>query len=250
MKTMTDLIAAELGKLRSVRTTWGLLAAGLALAALSVAATIVSASQVGVDLASADGIASLFGGGAGSAAVLALVLGLLMTAGEFRHGTITTTLLAVPDRRRVVAAKVAAGALAGAVFGLAAALLTFAVAVPWLAVDGVAVAYGSGDVWLSVLGGIAVTVLYAPIGVGVGALLPNQVAAICASLGWVFVLEPLLLQFLPEVGRWVPGGAASALLRAPLPELLSAWAGGLLFAAYAAALAVAGAAVLARRDVS
>lgn len=247
---MSALITAELAKLRSVRTTWGLLVASLALAALSVAATIVSASTVGVDLGSADGIAALFGGGAGSASTLALVLGLLMAAGEFRHGTIPTTLLAVPDRRRVVAAKVAAGALAGAAFAAAAALLTLAVAVPWLAAEGVEVRYASGDVWWSLLGGVVVSALYAPVGVGVGTLLPNQVAAICASLGWVFVLEPLLLQFLPEVGRWVPGGAASALLRAPLPELLPAWGGGLLFAAYAAALAVAGAAALARRDVS
>lgn len=247
---MSALIPAELAKLRSVRTTWGLLVAGLALAALSVAATIVSASAVGVDLESADGIGSLFGGAAGAASTLALVLGLLMTAGEVRHATITSTLLAVPDRRRVVAGKVVAGAMAGAALGLASALLTFAVAVPWLAAEGVDVAYGSADVWLPALGGVAVTALYVPIGVGVGTLLPNQVAAICASLGWVFVLEPLLLQFLPEVGRWVPGGAASALLRAPLPDLLPAWGGGLLFLAYAAALAVVGAAVLTRRDVS
>lgn len=246
---MSALIGAELAKLRSVRSTWFLLVAGLALAALSVAATIVSAPQLGVELEAAAGIAALFGGGAGAASTLALVLGLLMSAGEFRHATITSTLLAVPDRRRVVAAKVAAGALAGAALGLAATLLTFAVAVPWLAAEGVAVAYGGADVWLPALGGVAVTALYVPLGVGVGALLPNQVAAICASLGWVFVLEPLLLQFLPDVGRWVPGGAAAALLRAPLPELLPAWSGGLLFAAYAAALALAGAAALTRRDI-
>ena len=48
---------------------------------------------------------------ASSGALLLLVIGILMTAGEFRHGTATATFLISPYRRRVIGAKLAAAAL-------------------------------------------------------------------------------------------------------------------------------------------
>ena len=50
----------------------------------------------------------------------ALVLGIRSVTDEVRHGSLVPTLLATPDRRRVVLAKLAIVAGAGAVFGLAA----------------------------------------------------------------------------------------------------------------------------------
>ena len=71
---------------------------------------------------------------AGSSGVLTvLIIGILIMAGEFRHGTVTSTFLVSPKRGRVVGAKIVASALVGAAIAMAAAVLTLAVSVPWLA---------------------------------------------------------------------------------------------------------------------
>ena len=69
---------------------------------------------------------------ASSGGVMLLLIGILVMAGEFRHVTATATFLITPERRRVVAAKIAAAAIVGACVGVVASLLTVAVALPWL----------------------------------------------------------------------------------------------------------------------
>ena len=88
-----------------------------------------------------------------------LVLGILVMAGEFRHGTATSTFLITPDRRRVVAAKVVAASLVGVVLALVTSVVTLAVAIPWLQADGVDVASYGSDIALGLLGSIAATAL-------------------------------------------------------------------------------------------
>lgn len=243
---MTALVSTELLKLRTIRTTWVLLALAVALAALSVAVTVATATEMGLDLETAEGTRTLVAAGA---PILVLFLGIVMTTGEFRHRTITSSLLATPERARVVLAKAAAAALAGLAFALVTLAVTFAIAVPWLAAEGLDVAWSGRDVWVPVLGVVVAATLEGPLGVGVGALLPNQVAALGAAIGWSFVVEPLLVQFLPSVGQWVPGGASAALQALPL-DLLPMWGGGLLFAGYALLALVAGAAALRSRDIA
>ena len=53
--------------------------------------------------------------------------GILITAGESRHGTATSTFLISPDRRRVIAAKLVAASLVGAAVAVVAALLPLAI---------------------------------------------------------------------------------------------------------------------------
>ena len=89
-------------------------------------------------------------------------------------------------------------------------------------------------------------------GVGLGALMTNQTLAVTATLVWVFVLENLLAAFAPGVGRFFPGGAASAMssVAPPSGEALPFWIAGLLTAGYALVAAEAGARLIARRDVT
>jgi hypothetical protein len=89
------------------------------------------------------------------------------------------------------------------------------------------------------------------IGVGIGALVRNQNIAVTGVLVWTVGIETLLVTFVPEIGRWLPGGASSALTGVATPErgLLAGWAGALVLAAYATAFVAAGARVLVRRDV-
>src|ERR1017187_4362084 len=131
---MKNLIHAELLKLRTTRMIYGLALAALALVPISVMGAIVSAgkSHGGPALNTAEGMRSVMS--AGSSGVLTvLVIGILIMAGEFRHGTVTSTFLVSPKRGKVVGAKIVAAGLVGTGIALASSALTLAVALPWLA---------------------------------------------------------------------------------------------------------------------
>jgi ABC-2 type transport system permease protein len=151
-----------------------------------------------------------------------------------------------------VGAKLIAASLAGAGLAAVASVVTLAVAVPWLAAKDIHVSILSGDVGLVLLAAIAATALYAVVGVGVGSLIRNQTAAVVIALLWVMIVESLLVTFLPEVGRWLPGGAVAALTAVATRDggLLPMWAGGLLFAAYGLGFAATGSRFVLRRDVA
>ncbi|CAN5600349.1 hypothetical protein BH20ACT2_BH20ACT2_21600 [soil metagenome] len=108
------------------------------------------------------------------------------------------------------------------------------------------------DICLVVLGATAGTVLYGALGVAVGALVRNQTAAVVVSLFWIMVVESLLVGLVPVVGRWVPGGAASALTSATVKagDLLPMWAAALVLAAYAGGFALVASRLVLRRDVA
>lgn len=143
----------------------------------------------------------------------------------------------------------------GAVFAVLSGIVALGLSLGLVAVRGGEARVDAGV--LQVLAGcLLVLLLYGPIGLGVGALVRNQVAAVVVALAWVFVVEQLLVALLPEVGRWTPGGATAAVLQlgdlATLGngELLPAWAGALLLVAYALLLAGAGARTTLRRDLT
>jgi ABC-2 type transport system permease protein len=192
---------------------------------------------------------------AGLAQAFALVLGVLAITTEFRHGTITPTLLIVPRRTRLLAAKLGASALTGLVLGL---LTTGAVA---LIVSAIASARGYDDgssgsaVLRMVVGGTIAAGLFGVLGLGLGAIVRNQVGAIIGGLVYMLVVEPLA-GIIPTFGDWVGkyglGGTSGALAHTgdPTADVLSQVPGGLLLAAYAAILLIIGTALVNRRDVS
>lgn len=249
---MTNLIRAELLRYRTTRmTAW--MALGLAVGVvLTLAAAIVPAGQNGLaPLDSTEGVRNVMAAAA-TGTTLMLFLGIIAMAGEFRHGTATPMFLVTPDRGRVVAAKLAAAALVGLVFSAAAVVLTLGIGIPWLGSEGVDATSVAGDVAVVLLGAVVATVLYGAVGVGVGSLVRNQTTAVVLALVWVMIVESLLIGFAPEAGRWLPGGAAAALTNTPTSEggLLPMWGGGVLFAAYAAAFAMAGTRFTVRRDIT
>ncbi len=96
---MTDLIAAEFLKLRTTRTFWWLTGSGIVLGALITVAQLATS-----DVSDASEARSLLSN-ATTVFIFLVLLGVVGTAGEYRHGTITTTLLGAPDRLRFVLAK-------------------------------------------------------------------------------------------------------------------------------------------------
>jgi ABC-2 type transport system permease protein len=241
---MTALVSAEFLKLRTTRTAYGFLAA-IVLLTLGV----VAANSANVSTRTKEDLLEALSG-AGIAAALLLVLGIVATTGEHRHGTITSSLLASPDRRRLIGAKVLAYLVTGALLGLAAVIATLAVAVPWLSArDAPLDLLDAGD-YLGLLGkGVAVSALSGAVGVGIGAIVRNQVAAVVGTLIYLFVVEPVIGVISSEVAAYTIGGSQSSLTAAPVEDALAPLPGGLLLAAWALVLVIVGAELEERRDV-
>jgi ABC-2 type transport system permease protein len=248
---VTGLLRAELLKIRSTRMWWGLLAGALVFVAVQVVALILVAGQQGAPSLDQASTVRTVWGSAGTGSTFVLVLGILGMTTEYRHMTITSTFLATPRRGRVVVAKLVAHAVFGVLFGVACVALTAALAVPLLALKGAATIPTSTI--LQVLAASVVGLgVYAVVGVGVGSFIRNQIAAIVGALVWVFLVESLVIALLPQVGKWLPGGAASAMLQATSTRghLLEPWAGGLLFLGYGLAFAALAAVTTQRRDIT
>lgn len=248
---MIGLVRAELLKIRSTRMWWGLLAGTAAFVALTVVATVLAAGQQGAPSLDDPATVRSAWAAASSGTTFTLILGILAMTTEFRHQTISATFLATPRRARVVVAKMLANGLFGTLFGLVGTALTAALAFPLLALRDAPAIPGS-TIAQVLVAGVLGTGVYAVVGVGVGALVRNQIAAILGSLVWVMLIEALLVALLPEVGRWLPGGAASAMLQVPSirGELLPTWAGTTLFVGYGLAFAAAAVTTTLRRDIT
>ena len=249
---MTRLVHSELLKLRTTRTARVLLTLAAAGTAALIAIVLLLAGQPGQPALGPDALRQLVLVPAQPLTLAALVLGVLGMAGEFRHGTATSTFLVTPRRGRVVAAKLAAAAVTGLAMSLASSAAVLAVGLPWLRAKGIEVAVADPGVAARVAGLAAAVALYAVLGTGLGALLRNQVAAVVVGLLWWSqgverVLTGILHQ--PGLERWLPMGAASA-LTAPGDGTLPMWAGALVFAAYGLGLALLGGRMVARRDLT
>jgi ABC-2 type transport system permease protein len=249
---MIRLIRAEFTKLATTRLIYGLAAAMAAFAVLTVAAIILDVE--GAPPLSAYSLPVFVAAPVTLLSGAALLLGILGMAGEFRHQTVTQTFLVTPDRGRVVAAKLVAYPLAGIALTLVTLAITAAVATGWLAATGITpslpepVAYALGHV---LLGAVLAAGLCGLVGVGVAALVRNQVAALVGVAVWALVVEGLLMSLLnaPSLAKWLPSAAAAALTN-PGGGHLSRLGGSLLLAGYALALALAGTRLVVRRDIT
>jgi ABC-2 type transport system permease protein len=244
---MTGLVAAELLKLRTTRTFWGLMGATLALVVLVTGLTLAFS-----DFYSEDDVRSLLST-AGASGIFLLVLGGVVTAGEYRHGTIAWTLLVTPRRARALLAQVLACAAAGLVVGLVAVLLTAAIGLPWLQAKD-APSLSSGETVGLFAGCILYTSLAAALGAGAGSLLRNQVGAVVLLLVVLFVVDPAAAALADDYARYSLSGLATALTGAPASdaaanELLPFWAAALVWTGYTALVVGAAAWLTSRRDV-
>ncbi len=201
--------------------------------------------------------------------LLALVLGILSMGQEFRHKTITGTFLAGPRRTQVVLAKVAGlgvvvtvnavAHLAGVLIGGAIVLTTQGF--PWFPEP--------GQLVRTLLLLILVLVLWGLFGLGLGVLIPNQIAALFTGVAMAWILEPLLgwgLSYLDggeQVARFFPSQATTATLSVfsgadinitqsmgGSPDQLSWWGGALTLLTYAAVMTFVGIWLTRRRDIS
>jgi phosphatidylglycerophosphate synthase len=186
-----------------------------------------------------------------AAVFIALVLGIVIGAGEFASGTITQTFLAVPRRERVIAAKAVTAAVYGIGIGLFVELLTVGISLLWLSAKGVDVNLWQHRLVAEYAGALAASALAGPLGVGLGALLRRQTAALVIALVWLLVAEGVV-GAAANLARYSPGRAFAAVVSAQTHAhggLLGVWAGLAVVLIYVAALLSAGTVAVLRSDV-
>jgi ABC-2 type transport system permease protein len=249
---MRAVLRSELLKQRTTRTILQLPLWMIGLVALVVLLHVFSLNVA--TLTSRDGQLKVLGWGTSVGALFAGLLGALSITSEIRHGTIRPTFLATPRRGRVITAKVTASALAGLSIGLLAEALTAGLESAGLATRGIHIALSAGDYVQLLAGGALSAALWAAIGVGVGAIVRNQVGAVIGLCVWLLLIETTLIGNVPGAGKFVPGAGAGALAGAiqtqSASKLLAPALGGLLLVAYAAAAIAAGLITTERRDIN
>jgi ABC-type transport system involved in multi-copper enzyme maturation permease subunit len=159
----------ELLKLRTTRLGYGLLGTA---AGLTTLFSVLEGSRAGnggavAPLNTSSGFNSMITGGVW-ALVLAAVLGVTISSGEFRHQTATQTYLATPARSRVLAAKAGASAIVGAVFGLVGDLIALGIGLAFLAGHSYQVPLSDATLARYAAGHLLAGALLAAIGVAVG----------------------------------------------------------------------------------
>ncbi|PZG14799.1 ABC transporter permease [Nonomuraea aridisoli] len=201
----------------------------------------------------------------GMLAFVPALLGTTAVAAEYRHRTITATALFVPRRWAALVAKLVVYAAAGLGYGLATAAVAGSALFAAAAVKGVVLGLPATAV-LALLGRIAVAMAgYTLLGVAVGALLRNQLAALAVLGGYFYLVETALLA-LPGadlVYPYLPGGAAAALTGftyvadavasqtgGASVELLPASLGAAVLLGYTLLAALVAVAVPLRRDIT
>ncbi|MCU1444663.1 ABC transporter permease [Cryobacterium sp.] len=271
-------VAAEFSKIFSTRIWWilalvlfgyiALIAGGLAAFLGGVENGSISPDAVnsggGADLSTLGDLPPLIYSFAASVGyVFPVLLGALATTGEFRHQTLTPTFLATPKRGRVLSAKIISMFTVGAGLGLVGLAASAGLGALVLNGFGIDPMLADGETWALIGRTVLAMALWAVIGVGLGVLVPSQVASIVIVLAFTQFVEPLLrfasavTQITADIGKFLPGAASDALvgasfftLASPGGAVLESWQGGLVLLAYGLLATAGGYFTSWKRDVT
>jgi ABC-2 type transport system permease protein len=245
--------AMEWRKLRTVRSTWYILAffaasmIGLAMVALSHEgyAQMSAADRASFDPAHDCFIGLVLG------QLLTGTLGVLAITAEFSSGMIRATFAAAPRRPLVLAAKAAVLGAVTLAAGEMTAFAAFFAGQAALQAPAPHATLGEPGVLRAVLVAGAYPALIALIGLGIGAVIRHTAGAICALVGVLFVLPLLFVTpSLQNAGQnFLPHPMVNALTSVtPVPDTLPPGVIFALLCGYAVAALVVGAWALTRRD--
>ena len=253
-------LLAEWTKLRSVRSTmWSLLllvVLTLGFTALFTALTVSQWDQTSAsDQASvvADPVSTILGAGFFLGQLTICVLGVMVMTSEYSTGMIRASLLAEPQRWRMLVAKSAVFALVVLVVGEIVAFSSYFIgsailhskAPVSLSDQGVVRAVIGGGLYLCVLGLFALAI---------GGIVRHTAGSITGVIGFILVLSPLA-QLLPgDIGKYVhaylpaEAGQLIAYAHTPPDGVLSPWEGFGVFCLWTGLLLAIATYLLERRD--
>lgn len=250
---MIRLIRAEFVKLRTTQVWFWLLIAALAISVLAVLGSFLSDPGV----RSESDVPQVFAN-ANIASLAVFVLGVLGVTTEYRYQTITPTVLITPSRWTLITAKMITYAVLGILYALACVVLQLAMVLPWLSARNITFDLGDPDLRRSLFGLFLVLALYGIIGLGVGALLRNQIVAVTVGVIFLLILQNLLAAIPGVKHAWpyMPAGANAAILSndpqsgPPGVHILSPAVGVVVLLLWAFVPAVVGAGITMNRDIT
>lgn len=262
---MSATITSELRKIRTTRSWWILLILAVVVIAAFVGMVgfaLLMGGQAPEDLGEPESLAiMIYTMGVSLGYVFPLLLGILVVAGEFRHRTIDTTVLLQPSRVKVIASKFVAVTPFALLYGVGAMVAGLAVGALAFAIADFPLELGNAAVWQALGMGVLAFVAWALVGVGFGAALTNQIAAIVTVLAWTQFVEPTLrialgfIESLAGIGKFLPGAAGEAIVgtsfysAAGAGDLLSPWAGLAVLLGYGAVAGLLGWLIRFRKDI-
>jgi ABC-2 type transport system permease protein len=246
---MTTLIRLEFLKLRTTPAFYVTAAAAFVLSLVS-ASTKVLIKPHGGDppVGSASNVQHVLSQPAAVTSMAMFILGVLVVAGEYRQRTIMSTFLAEPRRLRVITAKLVVAGAVGAVLAAITYAATVGAAISLYADKGIH--HLPVDITSIGVGTLLSAATYGLLGVAVGALTRNTVAAIIAGLIWIQIFEVAILEnAVPSLAKWLPVGAAQGLTSLDTSRFLPPAGAAAVLVAWAAVLVLAAARLSTRREL-
>lgn len=225
-----DLFASEWGKLWSLRSTYLMVPGGaVVVTGLNVQAALARYRLVAdwslQEVAEYNWLIDTFAGTPyGLLMLIAGTIGALTITGEYGTGLIRTTLVAVPRRAELLAAKAAVLLVVMALTGAVIAGVSFGICQAIFARRGGGLSIGDPGVLVGVAGSAAIPAVCALIGLGIGTLLRHTAAALFGVVV-VLLLAPEATkggtyEWVVTVNQALPLTAWYDLRGAPWPHLL------------------------------
>lgn len=254
------VLLAEWTKIRSVRSTiWSLIALVVLDLTFTVLFTLLNETQWDKNDPQfraqivADPTSLILGGGLQLGQLAICVLGVMVITAEYSTGTIRASLLAVPRRLPVLAAKCVVFGLLVLGLGTAVSFASFFIGAPILH-SKAPVALGDPGVVRAVLGGGLYLAMLGLFAFAVGAIVRHTAAGITVVVALAFVLSIVSQLLSGSLGKHiraylpVQAGGLITHARQGQNDLLTPWQGYAVFAAWTVLLLLVAAILLRRRD--
>lgn len=242
--TVSGLVRAELTKIRTTPAVW------IALTVTLATNTLLGwfAGTGSVRISSGAGMVPLAQAGALLLApvYVFVVVGVFAGGTEFGTGQLSSSLLAMPARSRLFAAKLTATVAVAAVAALAVVAPGFVMLHRAGIADGT---YAWRTAWLELGAHVGVYVLLAVIGLGFASVARTVVVPMIVLIGVALLVAPMLRGSIPAVVALLPNDAALSAVGKPAgPDALVRGAGFAVLAAWGAVLTAAAWVAFAVRD--
>jgi ABC-2 type transport system permease protein len=279
--TLARLLRAEFMKIRTTGTGWLFLTGFVVFTALALtisgfgshyqlypqqgpgrAQALAQAAQARTPSGLAAIAAGMMTSGQRIGFIFALLLGVIIVTSEFANQTAAVTFVTVPRRTTVIRAKLAAAACCGALFWLVGTVIAAVTTPLFLYSQHVSTSLAGWTVARSVLLNLLAFVAWGVFGLGLGAVLRSQLAAVIAAIAvyvgsfGALLVFTLLYNLLHQA--WLLGGPVIApavasevmITSGPaFPHAPPGWVGGVIMIGYTVALVAGGIALTKRRDV-
>jgi ABC-2 type transport system permease protein len=280
--TLARLLRAEFMKLRTTSTGWLFLVGFIVFTVASLAINgfgihdelypqqgLVSRAQGLAEAAQAHSpagvaaiAASMMTSGQRVGVLFALLLGVVIVTSEFASQTAAVTFVTVPRRATVCWAKVTAAACCGALFWLVGTVLAAVATPPFLYSQHVSTSLAGWIVARSVLLNLVAFAAWGVFGLGLGAVLRNQMASVIGAIvvyagsfgaetAFTLLYNLFHQNWLLAAPVIAPALAYTVMIMSgqAFPDAPSGWVGAVIMFGYTAALVAGGIALTKRRDV-